>query len=156
MALSKVLGGVLSLAAGAGIALLAFGGACMVGCDSAGTSPDSRQSATPAVSSAGTGESRNGTSERVETPALSVGDLSENMLGQTVTVEGEVTKQCPASGCWFQVKDQTGEAFISLLATDVRLKEKVIGQRAEVTGEVVKQGGDLAIKAQNVEFKTKL
>ena len=87
-----------------------------------------------------------------DNPPIPAGLLSEEMVGQTVSVTGEVVEQCPASGCWFKVKTESGETFVDLIPSPVRLSKNRAGQEARVTGEVVRRGSDLAIEAQQVEF----
>lgn len=84
-----------------------------------------------------------------DTPA---GELSEAMAGEPVSVVGEVVQQCPASGCWFKVESESGETFINLLQSDIRLSKDHVGQRARIKGKVIKQGSDLAVEATEVEF----
>jgi hypothetical protein len=69
-----------------------------------------------------------------------------------VAVEGEIVQQCPATGCWFRVKDDVGDAFVDLNPAKLRLQEKRVGQHAKVTGRVVKLGGQFRLEAQHVEF----
>jgi len=83
-----------------------------------------------------------------------IGSLSAESIGDVVTVAGEIVQQCPASGCWFQIKDESGQAFIDLIPSGLRLTEKRVGQKAQITGQVVKRGGDWALQAQDVQFET--
>lgn len=76
----------------------------------------------------------------------------EQYLGQTVTIEGEVIQQCPAAGCWFRIKDDIGEGFIDLSASNLTVQGERVGQHAKVTGKVVKKGGQMRIEAEHVEF----
>ncbi len=82
------------------------------------------------------------------------GCLTEEMLGQTVAVEGEIIQQCPASGCWFRMKDDVGEVFVDLAPAKLRLTNDRVGQQARVTGRVVKTGGQFRLEAQHVAFGT--
>jgi len=92
------------------------------------------------------------TAARADIPSVPAGALEESMVGNTVRLTGEVVEQCPASGCWMKMKDGDGETFVDLLPSPVRLSENRVGQQAEITGEVVRRGSELAIKAQHVEF----
>lgn len=78
--------------------------------------------------------------------------LSDDKVGQTVAIEGEIVQQCPASGCWFRMKDDAGEVFVDLAPAKLRLTENREGQHAKVTGRVVKLGGQFRLEAQHVEF----
>lgn len=90
-----------------------------------------------------------------ETEEQSISSLNEAMVGKTVAVRGEITQQCPSTGCWFQVKDGTGELFVDLNSTDVRIKERRVGQHAEVSGKLVKRGGELQLVAERVKVASK-
>lgn len=113
------------------------------GCDSSESSQESDSQVTTAPPSS-------------DVDALSVpaGALSEEMMGQTVTVTGRVVEQCPAAGCWLRVEATDGATFVDLLSSPVRLSQDHVGELAEVTGEVVRRGSDFAIQAQSVEFKS--
>jgi hypothetical protein len=87
-----------------------------------------------------------------DAPSLSAGALSEEMLGQPVQVTGEVVQQCPASGCWFKVKTDSGETFIDLNPSDIRLSDNHVGERARITGKLIKRGSEFAVEATEVEF----
>ncbi|MBX9584544.1 MAG: DUF4920 domain-containing protein [Gemmataceae bacterium] len=78
--------------------------------------------------------------------------MTEDRLGQTVAVEAEVDQQCPARGCWLRLKDDAGDIMVDLAPGKLELTEDKVGQRAKVTGEVVKKGGRLWLKAETVEF----
>lgn len=113
------------------------------GCDSSESSQKSDSQATTSAESS-------------DVDALSVpaGALSEEMLGQSVTVTGKVVEQCPATGCWLRVEATDGATFVDLLSSPVRLSQDHVGELAEVTGEVVRRGSALALQAQSVEFKS--
>lgn len=87
-----------------------------------------------------------------EVPTVTAGSLSDDIVGETVQIEGEVVKQCPAVGCWFIVKDQTGEVFVDLNPAELRLKAQREGQHAQVTGRVAKQAGQFRLEARSVRF----
>ena len=70
-----------------------------------------------------------------------------------MAIEGDIIQQCPASGCWFRMKDDAGEVFVELAPSKLRLTENREGQHAKVTGHVVKRGAQFRLEAQYVEFK---
>lgn len=84
-----------------------------------------------------------------DTPA---GGLADEMTGEAVSVVGEVVQQCPASGCWFMVESESGETFINLIPSGIRLSKDHVGQRARISGKVVQRGSELAVEASEVEF----
>lgn len=79
--------------------------------------------------------------------------MTNDKVGETLAIEGKIVQQCPASGCWFRMKDDGGEVFVDLAPAKLRLTEKREGQQAKVTGRVVKHGGQFRLEAQHVEFK---
>lgn len=87
-----------------------------------------------------------------EVPTVCTGCVTEDRVGQTVAVEARVDQQCPARGCWLRLKDDAGEVMVDLTPNKLELTEDRVGQRAKVTGEVVKKGGRFWLKAEKVEF----
>lgn len=98
----------------------------------------------------GSQERRESTAQ--ETPEVSIGELSDAMLGKSVAVEGDVTRQCPAVGCWLSLKDHTGEVFVDLKPAGVLLTARREREHAQITGRVVKQAGQIRLEAQSVQF----
>lgn len=92
-------------------------------------------------------------SSDVDALLVPAGALSEELLGQSVTVTGKVVEQCPAAGCWLRVEANDGATFVDLLSSPVRLSQNYVGEQAEITGEVVRRGSNFAVQAQRVEFK---
>ncbi len=86
-------------------------------------------------------------------PVLDAASLSEEMVGQTVNVTGEIVQQCPSSGCWLKLKSGDRETFVDLNTSPVRLSEDRVGQQVSIIGEVAKRGSDLTINAQQVKFE---
>lgn len=80
------------------------------------------------------------------------GIVTEDRVGQTVAVEARVDAQCPARGCWLRLKDDAGDVMVDLAPGKLELGEDKVGQKARVTGEVVKKGGRLWLKAEKIEF----
>lgn len=94
------------------------------------------------------------TAEVENAPDVAVGKLSDDMVGQTVAVQGRVEKQCPAIGCWIVVKDKTGEVFVDLKPAGLELSESREGQRVRVAGRVFEQAGQWKLAAQALEFES--
>ena len=82
-----------------------------------------------------------------------IDSLDEESVGQTVAVEGEIVQQCPSVGCWFRVQDESGDLFVDLNPSGLRLKNKRVGQKARVTGRVEKIGKQFRLEAEFVEFQ---
>ena len=84
----------------------------------------------------------------------SAASIDDDAIGKMLTIEGEVVKQCPAVGCWFIVKDESGEVFVDLNPSGMHLKQKREGEHARVTGRVTKTGGKYQLEAAHIEFDT--
>ena len=86
-----------------------------------------------------------------------ISDLQQNpdkYLGQTVTVEGELTKECPTTGCWWYVKDNTGEIRADSLAGGFALPLNHEGRTIRTTGKLQKgEGGELQLAAFGARLK---
>jgi uncharacterized protein YdeI (BOF family) len=75
-------------------------------------------------------------------------------LDKTVTVEGAITKECPASGCWWYVKDATGEMRADSLGAGFALPLNQTGKKVRTTGKVIKsEGGELELAAVGSSLK---
>ncbi|MBW3542243.1 MAG: hypothetical protein KY476_18395 [Planctomycetes bacterium] len=137
----------MSVVSTAAVALVALGSLCLVGCEPAVNAPVPQPAAESAASTQRT--------ERHSTQAASefaVRDLSESTVGRTVHIEGRVSKQCPAVGCWMIVDDSSGEIFVDLNPAGQRLQEERERQKARVVGSVVYRGGELQLAPESVEF----
>ena len=77
---------------------------------------------------------------------------NKSFVGQRVKVEGVITTQCLSSGCWFTLKDETGQIFVNLAPAGLTLPPK-IGKRALVEGEVAFMDDILMIVAHGVEIR---
>ncbi len=86
----------------------------------------------------------------------SIKDLLEKPtehLDRDVAVEGTIVRQCPATGCWLFLKDESGR--------DIRVEMNKIaptfpqrsGRRAVVEGRLTKSGDSYELEGKAVEFK---
>lgn len=93
----------------------------------------------------------------VEATVVSIGDIQkapDKYLNQTVTVEGEMTKECPGSGCWWYVKDASGEIRADSANNGFALPLHQEGKRIRTTGKIIKsEGGDLEIESTGAAFR---
>lgn len=69
---------------------------------------------------------------------------------QTILVEGKIVTQC-SSGCWFNLKDDTGVIYVDLAPSNLVIPQKR-GTTARVCGEVVNKKGDIYLIGKKVEF----
>lgn len=84
---------------------------------------------------------------------VSIGDLSEAQVGQTVAIEGTIDQECPHSGCWAVIDDGTGQIRIDTQKGGFALPLKREGSQIRVVGELEStDGGDLQISAESAEL----
>ncbi len=105
----------------------------------------------------GSGEKKNKAfGQGTGTEVTAIGDITSapnKYLGQVVTVEGELTKECPGSGCWWYVKDQTGEIRADSFGGGFALPLHQEGKHIRTTGKVVKaDSGELQIASLGAEL----
>lgn len=86
-----------------------------------------------------------------------VGDIQkkpEQYLNQIVTVEGEMTKECPSTGCWWYVKDRTGEIRADSSGGGFALPLNRQGGIIRTTGKLVRmESGELQLAASGAELR---
>ena len=88
-------------------------------------------------------------------PAVPVADLiaaPTSYLHKTVSIEGIVTEQCAAMGCYFFVPSGTSKLRVDLeeIAMSAPRKE---GHPARIEGQIVPYGDGYQLLASAVEFK---
>jgi len=59
------------------------------------------------------------------------------LTGKEVTVKGAMTQKCPTAGCWFYVKDDTGEIRVDTAPSGFTITEIRLGKTVTVHGKVV-------------------
>jgi len=89
-----------------------------------------------------------------EQKSTEIGDIfthPKDYEGKTVKVEGKIVEECP-SGCWFNLKDETGVIYIDIMPSGFAIPQKV-GRQATVEGKVITKEGKLMIIGKGVEIK---
>jgi len=81
-----------------------------------------------------------------------IGSLRTSQLGALVTLEGNITQQCPSVGCWFELDDGTGSVLVDLQPSGFRLRHDRVGQRARVSGTLQRAGNQWRLQATHVVF----
>ncbi|OPZ88239.1 MAG: hypothetical protein BWY76_00054 [bacterium ADurb.Bin429] len=93
----------------------------------------------------------------VGTDIVQIGDITANpdaFLNKEVTIQGELTKECPSSGCWWYIKDSTGEIRADSFGAGFNLPPNQAGKQFLTTGKVVKtEDGTLEIAATGAKAK---
>lgn len=75
-----------------------------------------------------------------------------NLQGITVTLEGKIVSQCGSNGCWFVLRDDTGQIFINLAPSNLTLPPRM-NMTAKVTGIVNVIEGQFQVFAHGVEVR---
>ncbi|MBI5100749.1 MAG: DNA-binding protein [Nitrospirae bacterium] len=78
--------------------------------------------------------------------------LDSNPVGKKVTLKGRISSQCGSNGCWFVLKDDTGQIFINLGPNNMTLPPRM-DKEAKVTGTVYPAQGELQVAAEGVEVR---
>lgn len=88
-------------------------------------------------------------------PQISVKDamLNSSYLNREVKLEGKIVTQCAASGCWFFLKDDTGQILVDLKPLNLGLQQRT-GKTAIVTGMLIKESsGQIIVSAKGLMIK---
>jgi hypothetical protein len=75
------------------------------------------------------------------------------MAGRTVQIEGTIAEECPHTGCWAVIQDDTGRIRIDTNKGGFALPLNREGSKIRVVGTLeVKENGDLEISASSAEL----
>ncbi len=71
-------------------------------------------------------------------PLIQISSISESsdINGKIISLEGMISAQCKNDGCWFKLKDNTGEVLIDMKPYDFRIPMKMIGRKIKLNGLV--------------------
>jgi len=81
----------------------------------------------------------------------SLNEHPEKYENQTVKIKGEIILECP-TGCWFNLKDESGEIYVDIRPNGLALPQKV-GHEAGVERKAVAQDAKIMIGGKGVEVK---
>ncbi len=90
-----------------------------------------------------------------EAPEVKVKDvfLDNTLLNKEVKINGKIITQCATSGCWFFLKDDTGQILVDLKTLNLGLPQRT-GKNAIVSGVVIKEpSGQIIILAKGLSIK---
>jgi len=90
-----------------------------------------------------------------EAPVVKVKDvfLDKTFLNKEVKVNGKIIIQCASNGCWFFLKDDTGQILVDLKPLNLGLPQRT-GKNAVVSGIVIKEpSGQIIISAKGLSIK---
>ena len=90
------------------------------------------------------------------TPAVELAEVVKSPaghLGRDIRVQGTITRQCPASGCWFFMEGEGGASVrVELNHLGLVLPQKT-GRVAVVEGRLSQTDDGLEIVGNGVEFR---
>ncbi len=75
---------------------------------------------------------------------------SANVDGKVFAFQGVIANQCQGDGCWFNLKDDTGEVLVDLNPGNFKLPLGLSGKKVKVTGRVDTQNGKFRVNAISV------
>ena len=61
---------------------------------------------------------------------------SADINGKIFSFQGIMTAQCEGDGCWFMLKDSTGEVLVDLKPYDFRTPLGIVGTKVKLNGRV--------------------
>ena len=83
-----------------------------------------------------------------------IGSLTAAQKDQKVQIEGTIAQECPHTGCWAVIKDDTGQIRIDTNDGGFTLPLHQEGHKIRVVGKLkVEVNGDLEISATTAEVK---
>ena len=78
--------------------------------------------------------------------------LNKSLLGQKVTLEGNIVSQCQSNGCWFYLRDATGQIYIDLKTHNFTLPS-MPNKNVNASGTVAQSQNTVLLVASGVEVK---
>ncbi len=99
------------------------------------------------------GKDNTGSGDGATLAAITVADILKQpdmYSNQTVQVKGKIVSEC-GSGCWFFLKDDTGQIYVDLAPSNLAIPQKV-GSNVTVQGKVTQKGSDIYLIGSKVDF----
>jgi uncharacterized protein YdeI (BOF family) len=85
--------------------------------------------------------------------AQSVSAIKLAQADSPVTVQGILVEKCPVAGCWFYLRDNTGEIRVDTKSAGFVVVDVPIQSRLTVSGKkVVAKSGESTIEATGVRY----
>lgn len=72
---------------------------------------------------------------------------TSDLNGKILSFQGLVTAQCKSDGCWFKIKDNTGEVLVDLKPYDFRTPLEIVGSKVKLNGRVNTKDGKVKVDA---------
>jgi uncharacterized protein YdeI (BOF family) len=70
----------------------------------------------------------------------------------SVVLKGVMFEKCPAAGCWFRLRDQTGVIKVSTKSAGFVVVDVPLNVKMTVAGTVVASGNDVEIEAAGLRY----
>ncbi|MBB5021557.1 DNA-binding protein [Desulfurispira natronophila] len=106
------------------------------------------------LSACGKSEEVYGSGVDPDLPVVTVqeANFQPELLDTQVTMEGFIQSQCATSGCWFVLRDYSGQIFVDLSRHDFTLPE--MGTRDVIaSGKLITFNNNLMLEAHGVVVK---
>lgn len=89
-----------------------------------------------------------------DAPRVSIQDifLQPQLMGQKVTVEGQVFTQCESNGCWVVIQDESAQLYVDFSTHNFELPA-MPGRTIRATGTVANYQGNRLLLAEGVEAR---
>ncbi len=75
---------------------------------------------------------------------------SIDVNGKILSIQGEITAQCKNNGCWFKLKDGTGEVLVDLKPNDLKTPLGIVGKKVKLNGQVNTKDDKIKVDAISV------
>ena len=94
-----------------------------------------------------------GTTDAAPVQTVAIADITSDQVGERVSIEGTIDKECPHSGCLAVIKDASGQIRIDTNAGGFALPLHREGSNIRVTGTVMlTEGGSVEITAESAQL----
>jgi uncharacterized protein YdeI (BOF family) len=68
------------------------------------------------------------------------------------TLNGVMIEKCPTAGCWFRLRDSTGEIKVDTKSAGFVVLDVPLETKVTVAGKVVADGQDVQIEATGIRY----
>ncbi len=89
-------------------------------------------------------------------PVAAIGDIvakPDAALAGDVRISGRIVRQCPASGCWFILKSDTGAELKVEMGDYTPELPRHVGHEATVEGRLIRYGDKYMFIGKAVDFR---
>jgi len=69
-----------------------------------------------------------------------------------VTLSGSLVEKCPVAGCWFRLRDSTGEIKVDTKSAGFVVAAVPLETKMTVTGKITDTGDEVIIEASGIRY----